>query len=267
MNNLQETSNLTRLKHLRVLRIAVNKVSNMSALAERLPTVLRVIDLSRNPVKRILVQDFVRLRRLEELYMRACIVRNSMAFAQLKNLKVFHLDAQPLFADIVANLYGLQELRIEVHGELLDGHILSKLRNHTKLSSVEITGKHLASISSNAFVGLSNSYNLKLTIHNTQINDFPPTIFYALRSIPHLTIDLSNNNVANLAPDSFYPNASSWDSVGTRSIIGGLDVYGNSLQCECGLVWLGHWLRRWIREVSHMHSLTDDEFKELVEVS
>lgn len=257
---------MTRLKHLRALRIAMNKVSNMSTLTERLPSVLRVIDISRNPIKRILVHDFVRLRRLEELYMHACIVRTSMAFSQLRNLKIIHLDAQPLFADIVGSLYGLHELRVEVHGEVLDGHMLSKLRNHTKLLSVEITGKHLTTISANAFVGLSSSYNLRLTIHNTQINDFPPRIFYALRTIPHLTIDLSNNNVANLAPDSFYPNASSWDSVGTRSMIGGLDVYGNPLQCECGLVWLGHWLRRWIREVSHMHTLTDDEFKELVEV-
>lgn len=267
MNNLQETSPLNRMKHLRVLKIAQNKVSNISALAERLPSSLRVLDLSRNPIKRILLQDFMRIRRLEELYMKGCAIRNPMPFGQLSNVKVFHFDAQPSFGDIVANMRGLHELRIEVNGELLDGTILSKLVNHTKINSVEITGKRLMQISPNAFIGLAHSYNLKLKIHNTQINDFPPTIFYALRSIPHLSIDLSNNNVANLAPDSFYPNASSWDAVGTRSIIGGLDIYGNPLQCECGLVWLGHWLRRWLREVSHIHNLNDEEYKEMVEVS
>lgn len=267
INNLQETSSLNRLKYLRVLKMAQNKVSNISALADRLPSTLRSLDLSRNPIKRVLLSDFVRLRLLEELYMRGCMVRNAMAFAQLINLKILHLDAQPLYGDIVANMHGLQELRIEVHGEVLDGTILAKLRNHTKINSIEITGRHLTSITANAFVGLAHSYDLKLKIHGTQIVDFPPKIFYALRSIPHLSIDLSNNNVANLAPDSFYPNASSWDAVGTRSIIGGLDIYGNPLQCECGLVWLGHWLRRWLREVCHVHSLTDEEYRDMLEVS
>lgn len=267
MNNLQDTSPLNRLKYLRVLKIAQNKVSNISTLTERLPPSLRVLDISRNPIKRLLLQDFTRIRRLEELYMRGCAIRNPMPFGQLTNLKVFHFDAQSSFADIVSNMRGLHELRIEVNSEQLDGSILSRLINHTKINSVEITGKRLTTISANAFNGLANCYNLKLKIHKTQINDFPPTIFYALRSIPHLAIDLSNNNVANLAPDSFYPNASSWDAVGTRSIIGGLDIYGNPLQCECGLVWLGHWLRRWLREVSHIHNLNDDEFKEMIEVS
>lgn len=267
MNNLQETSSLNRLKNLRLLKIAQNKVSNISGLAERLPTSLRVLDLSRNPIRKILLQDFTRIHRLEELYMTDCVVDSAVAFNRLTNLKIFHFDAQPVFSEVVAHMYGLHELRIEVRDEILDDTLLIKLQNHSKINSVEITGKQLTTIKPNAFVGLSHNYHLNLRIHDTQINDFPPTIFYALRSIPHLSIDLSNNNVANLAPDSFYPNASSWDAVGTRSIIGGLDIFGNPLQCECGLVWLGHWLRRWLREVSHLHSLTDDEFKNMVEVS
>lgn len=267
VNNLQETSSLNRLPYLRVLKIAQNKVSNISVLAERLPQSLRVLDLSRNPVRRIFSSDFKRIWRLEALYMIGCYVNSGAAFSRLTNLKIFHFDAQRVYSEAVAKLYGLHELRIEVRGEVLDDTLLASLRKHSKINRVEITGKQLSSISPKAFVGLSHNYHLDLSIHDTLINDFPPTIFYALRTIPHLSINLSNNNVANLAPDSFYPNASSWDSVGTRSIIGGLDVVGNPLQCECGLVWLGHWLRRWLREVSHVHSLTDEEFKSMVEVS
>lgn len=265
-NNLQETCLLTKHRYLRVLRIAQNKITNISALAGRLSQSLRVLDLSRNPIRRTLVNDFRRIQRLEELYMKGCTLTSAKAFTLLTKLKIFHLDAQRIYSDAVGRMAGLESIRIEVNDELLDGSMFASLKNHSKIKLVEITGRQLTTVTANAFIGLANNYDLKLKIHNTQINDFPPTIFYALRSISRLTIDLSNNNVANLAPDSFYPNASSWDAVGTRSIIGGLDVYGNPLQCECGLVWLGHWQRRWLREVSHLHSLNDDEFKKMVEV-
>lgn len=67
--------------------------------------------------------------------------------------------------------------------------------------------------------------------------------------------------------DSFYPTVSIWDAVGTRSIIGGLDLYGNALQCDCGLVWLGHWLRRWLRETAQMNMISKDEMKKMLLVS
>lgn len=29
----------------------------------------------------------------------------------------------------------------------------------------------------------------------------------------------------------------------------------NPWSCDCGLVWLGHWLRRWLRETVEIHTL------------
>ena len=36
---------------------------------------------------------------------------------------------------------------------------------------------------------------------------------------------------------------------------GGLILKGNPWTCECGLVWLGHWLRRWLRETMQIHTV------------
>lgn len=267
MNNLQKTCQLNGLQHLRVLKIAQNKVTNISTLAQQLPSSMRVLDISRNPIGKITSQDFIRLRHLEELYMEDVVVTSAMAFSKLKHLKIFHFDVQPLFSDVVANLYGLEALKIKANAQVFGDNVLIKLKNHTKLHTLEIHGKQLINITPNAFAGLSNNHRMLLHIHDTQISDFPPTVFYSLRSISHLTIDLSNNNLANLAPDSFYPNASSWDAVGTRSIIGGLYIAGNPLQCDCGMVWLGHWLRRWLREIAQNNTITREEFKTIVEVS
>lgn len=265
-NYLLEISPLTRMRNLHVLKLSQNKIANMTTLTERLPPSLRLLDLSHNPIKTIFFQDFVRIRRLEELHMNGIDVTSAAAFAKLKYLKSFHFDAQPNFSDVLAHLMTLHTLRIQVNDAVFDNDILIKLQNHSKLNFVEITGRKLITIMPNAFIGLSHNHRLHLRIHHTQINDFPPTIFYALKTIPHLTIDVSNNRVTALAPDSFYPNASSWDAVGTRSIIGGLDTYNNPMQCECGLVWLGHWQRRWLRETSQVNALSKDELKSMLTV-
>ncbi|KAF6214746.1 hypothetical protein GE061_009489 [Apolygus lucorum] len=33
---------------------------------------------------------------------------------------------------------------------------------------------------------------------------------------------------------------------------------GNRWICDCGLVWVGHWLRRWLRESLELHSSAVD---------
>jgi hypothetical protein len=36
---------------------------------------------------------------------------------------------------------------------------------------------------------------------------------------------------------------------------GGLILKGNPWTCDCGLVWLGHWLRRYLRETKQIHTV------------
>lgn len=35
----------------------------------------------------------------------------------------------------------------------------------------------------------------------------------------------------------------------------GLVLKGNPWTCDCSLVWLGHWLRRWLRETVQIHTV------------
>jgi hypothetical protein len=49
-----------------------------------------------------------------------------------------------------------------------------------------------------------------------------------------------------------------WSRVQTPLVFllaGGLILKGNPWTCECGLVWLGHWLRRWLRETMQIHTV------------
>lgn len=39
-----------------------------------------------------------------------------------------------------------------------------------------------------------------------------------------------------------------------RCIAGGLILNGNEWICDCDLVWIGEWLRRWLRESFESHS-------------
>ncbi|XP_035913397.1 chaoptin [Anopheles stephensi] len=264
-NNLQEIESQEELFYLRELHIQENKINNISNLLRNLPPALRVLDISRNPIRKISFHDFSLSRRLEELLIEDIKIANPDIFIKLHNLKKLRISAQHNFSELVSKLRGLQELYVTIYDEHLgDGLFTSRMHANTKLNVVEITGRRLVSISSNAFQGLARNHDLKLRIHNTMVNDLPPGVFYALKYIPRLSIDLSDNLLAALAPDSFYPNASSWDAVGTRSVIGGLDVSNNPLQCECGLVWLGHWLRRWLRETAQVNLIPKDEMKQMI---
>ncbi|XP_058121652.1 protein artichoke [Anopheles ziemanni] len=264
-NNLQEIDSQEELYYLRELHIEENKITNLSNLLRNLPPALRVLDVSRNPIRKISFHDFTLSRRLEELFIEDIKIVNPDVFIKLHNLKKLRISAQHNFSELVSKLRGLQELYVTIYDEHLgDGMFTARMHSNTKLNVVEITGRRLVSISSNAFEGLARNHDLKLRIHNTMVNDLPPGVFYALKYIPRLSIDLSDNMLAALAPDSFYPNASSWDAVGTRSVIGGLDVSNNPLQCECGLVWLGHWLRRWLRETAQVNLIPKDEMKQMI---
>lgn len=266
-NYINEIESLSDLRYLHTLKISDNKITNLTNLCKNLPQSVRVLDVSRNPIRKISLHDFTQIRRLEELSIEDIKISNQDAFVKLHNLKRLRISSQQNFSEIVSKIRGLQELRISVYEKTIDDHFFSKMLSNTKLTLVELSGNRLLSITNNAFFGLSRNTNLKISLRNTLINDLPPGLFYPLKYIPKLTIDLSDNLIAALSPDSFYPNASSWDAVGTRSVVGGLDISGNPLQCECGLVWLGHWLRRWLRETTQINLINKDEMKQMLLVS
>lgn len=265
-NLITEIISLSHLKQLRDLKISDNKINNLTNFGKHMPTSLKILDISRNPIRKILPHDFNQLRHLEELNVEE-LKLNPEIFTKLHNLKILKIQSQPNFDEMISKIPGLKKLSVLIKEEEIDDTTFQKLINNTKLNLIEITGERLIKITNNAFYGLSRNHDLTIRIRNTQIDDLPPGIFYSLKDVPKLTIDLSNNMITTLSPDSFYPNASIWDFFGTRSVIGGLNVEGNPLQCDCGLVWLGHWLRRWLRETSQVNVVTKDDVKNMITVS
>ncbi|XP_058450252.1 chaoptin [Malaya genurostris] len=264
-NHVQEIDSLEELYYLREFYADNNKINNITNLLRNMPQSLRVLDISRNPIRKISFHDFGPTRRLEELYIEDIKIANPDIFIKLHSLKKLRINAQHNFSELISKLRGLQELYVNVFEDHIgDDMFTAKMHTITKLNLVEITGRRLVSIHHKAFLGLARNHDLKLRIRNTLVNDLPPGIFYALKYIPKLSIDLSDNMLVALAPDSFYPNASSWDAVGTRSVSGGLDISNNPLQCDCGLVWLGHWLRRWLRETAQVNLIPKDEMKQMM---
>ncbi|XP_037960253.1 chaoptin [Teleopsis dalmanni] len=264
-NHLQELSPLHEMRQLRYVNISHNKIVNASCAVEHLPNSVRVLDLAHNPLRRITMHDMLNLRHLAELNILDVKVTNSVVFTKLRSLRKLHLTSHQNLDDIVSRVPGLQELHIHCIESNIGPQLFAKLLNNTKLQLVEIYGTNVQTISPDALSGLARNQRLHVKISHTKISDLPPGIFYTLRSVPHLSIDISHNKINALAADSFYPNKTYWDTVGTRSIIGGLDTSHNPLECECGLVWFGHWLRRWLRESAQIKVIQKDDMKRMVQ--
>uniref|UniRef100_A0A1I8QBR1 LRRCT domain-containing protein n=1 Tax=Stomoxys calcitrans TaxID=35570 RepID=A0A1I8QBR1_STOCA len=265
-NFLQELSSLHEMRQLRFVNVSHNKFVNASCAVEHLPSSVRVLDLAHNPLRRITVHDMASLRHLSELNLLDVKVINPLAFAKLRSLRKLHLTAHGNLGEIVSRIPGLQELKVHSIDANIGSQLFAKLINNTKLHLVEIYGVNIQTISPDAFEGLARNQKLLVKISHTKISDLPPGIFYSLRSVPHLSIDISDNKINALAADSFYPNKTYWDTVGTRSIMGGLQTAQNPLECECGLVWFGHWLRRWLRESAQIKVIQKDEMKQMVQL-
>ncbi|KAH8375722.1 hypothetical protein KR093_002687 [Drosophila rubida] len=264
-NYLQELSPMGALRHLRHVNISHNKFVNASCAMDHLPDTVSVLDLAHNPLRRITLHDLSNLRHLSELNLLDVKVANPQAFSKLRSLRKLHVSSHANSGEIVARLPGLQVLRVHCLEPNIGGQLLAKLTNNTKLQLVELYGSNVQTISTDAFTGLSRNQRIQVKISHTRISDLPPGIFHALREVPHLSIDISHNRINALAADSFYPNKSYWDTVGTRSIMGGLITSHNPLDCECGLVWFGHWLRRWLRESAQIKVIQKDDMKRMVQ--
>lgn len=266
-NQIQDVDSLIDLPLLRRLNIADNKIFNITLLGRNLPASLRVLDISRNPIRKIAAHDFTPVRRLEELVIQDIKIINMEAFAKLHSLRTLKISSQANFSEIISKVRALQKLYINFKEHKLDNTFFSRMLSNTKINLIEITGNKLRLVAANAFYGLSRNHNLKLVIKNTVISDLPSGVFYSLKHIPKLSIDLIDNKLSALSPNIFYPNATSWDNIGTRIITGGLDISGNPLQCDCGHVWLGHWLRRWLRETAQINIINKEEAKRMLMVS
>ena len=87
-----------------------------------------------------------------------------------------------------------------------------------KLRELEITGP-LKTISLDAFEGIE-SYELLVTIRDTEIRELPVGLREMFKNVAHLSFDLRNNKMERMSPEVLYQNGSDWQRVGTRILQG-----------------------------------------------
>uniref|UniRef100_T1HKH3 Uncharacterized protein n=1 Tax=Rhodnius prolixus TaxID=13249 RepID=T1HKH3_RHOPR len=95
----------------------------------------------------------------------------------------------------------------------------------TKLRHLEITGPSLRWLDPAALRGIGPSPELTLQIRGTSLEELPLGFLSTLGRVTHLSLDLRNNRLVSLSPDSFYYNLTSWEDTGTKLISGDLRNY------------------------------------------
>ncbi|XP_046665622.1 carboxypeptidase N subunit 2-like isoform X1 [Homalodisca vitripennis] len=133
-----------------------------------------------------------------------------------------------------------------------------------RLRHLQITGRGLLSVEAEALSSLQYCRELVVEISGTAVQDIPSGFFATFSHSAHLSINLRDNNLLSLTPAAFYGNVTNWEHVGTKLIAGGLLLHDNPWLCDCGLVWIGHWLRRWLRESLQIHTAPLDAAQHLV---
>ena len=87
-----------------------------------------------------------------------------------------------------------------------------------KLKELEISGP-LRQVTLDAFEGIE-SYELLLTIKNTDLQSLPPGFISMFKNVVHLSLDLRDNKMEKLSADAFYKNGTEWEKTGTRILQG-----------------------------------------------
>ncbi|XP_017771104.1 PREDICTED: slit homolog 1 protein [Nicrophorus vespilloides] len=256
--NRNTVQDLLRLKH---LDLSNNKVVQIpSHLWNHLPH-LKSLDLSNNPIKELVAETFQGLKNLQILNIQGLSKLQKFDAKALTHIKILHTLALQTWPKIenfkaqlcalLANANQIRILKLHVEDPILDDQLICI--SNRKIRQLEITGKNLKSVDRDAFQKFSKNPDLVLKITGTEIEELPAGLFANMYKISYLNIDLRNNMLSYLSPEIFYGNVTTWKNAGTTLISGGLTISHNPFKCGCHLAWLGHWLRRWMRESLQSH--------------
>ncbi|RVE41760.1 hypothetical protein evm_013589 [Chilo suppressalis] len=241
------------LINLRNLDIASNKITSLQPSMWTVFPKLTKLDVSFNPLVRITSSSFDGLDRLSYLRMIHLWQLETMdprSFRSLPSLRSLTLESPagdvPI-ADMAEQVQGLESLTLLMRSNVLDTQLHGV--RVSKLRVLELKGAALQRVSARAFVSFGRQRSFTLRIRGTGVRALPPGLVQQLVRVPHLALDLSNNQLATLTPATLYPNLTDWNRFATKLLSGGLMVSGNPLRCGCAVSWVGAWLRRWTGEV------------------
>lgn len=222
-------SDVRRIANLRVLDLARNRFTSLQpAMWTALPR-LSSLDVSHNPIVRVSRGAFEGLNHLLRLrmdHLRQLEAIEPRAFKPLVSLRSLWLESLPLtgrldvsFADIAACTLGLESLEVYLRESVLDSQ-LSGMRA-PKLRVMSVRGASLRHVSESAFSCLHRQRALTLRITGTGLRALPPGLLRPLARVPHLALDLSDNQLSSLAPTTLYPNLTGWNRLATKLLSGG----------------------------------------------
>ncbi|XP_049854700.1 chaoptin-like [Schistocerca gregaria] len=262
------------LSRLRYLTLSGNRLGNVPAHIWPMTPLLRELDLTRNPIKVLTRDSFSGLSRLTFLNLEDLpdVERFELdCFAGLPQLATLRIQTWPRadkyrlrLGGALSAVWPLRELSVRVQEAALADQLQGAF-SHAKLRRLELSGCALRAVAPDALDGLADSsHELQLHLRHTSLDELPAGLVAGLAAhVSHLALDLRDNRFASISPSDLYPNGSLWESVGTKPFPGGLLLSGNPWTCDCGLVWLGHWLRRWLRETLQIHTVVVEGAQQL----
>ncbi|KAG7172303.1 Chaoptin-like 1 [Homarus americanus] len=257
-----EVQSIESLYQLRSLDLSYNDLPQVRSRLWRHMPFLKFLDLSFNPIESLTKDSFGGASSIETLVLSNLdeIKRFDYdALSHMTFLRELYMNTYPRIekyrfrtGHLLATVHTLQKLHLEVRENALTDQITGAFG--PKLKELHITGRNLKDIDSKTFRGFQNKHELLLSITDTSIQSLPDGLLTQLSDVAYLSLNLRRNQLKFLNPHVLYENGSEWESRGTTFVAGGLALEGNAWTCECSLVWLGHWLRRWLRETLQIHT-------------
>lgn len=221
-------SDMRRLSNLRVLNVARNRFTSLQPAMWAATPRLYSLDVSHNPIVRIAHGSFeglnhllhlrmYHLRHLEAIEPRAFRTLVSLRSLGLESL-AFNSRVEVTLADIEACTPGLETFEVYVRESELDLQ-LRGLRA-PKLRELSVRGAALRRVSPVAFSGLGRQRALALRLTGTAVRALPAGLLRPLARVPHLALDLSDNQLVSFAPTTLYPNLTGWNRLATKLLSG-----------------------------------------------
>lgn len=196
------------------------------------------------------MQDLPELKRFDADSISQLTYLSTLAIQSWPEIEKFKFR----LGSVISGLASLKSLTAKIMEEsgILTDQILGAFG--PKLKEIVITGPNLHTLTIDAFQGVEDNYELLLAVRDTRVKDLPQGFHKMFKNIAHFSLDIRDNAFESLAPQDLYSNHTPWQLVGTKVMQGGMALQGNPWTCSCENVWLGVWLRRWMREALQLHT-------------